>query len=977
MGSSISSASISDDSELFHPVSGHSSISDRDSETKRSTGPLSPVSPLSPNAPTPSARVPRWSGRPQVPVLPTPVPLHSGPASSNLHWPGEAEGASSSVAPAPKADTGSGTVASDESSLTVGPNNILKVLGGGGATRTPTASSPVAGQEEWKPILATSPSAPPKLDDDEDGTTRIGSLLSPGSDAATEAVVAEPESVAAAPSQDDFTYYPDSDLPDPEEPTVRISDPRQAAVRAQLEKNSAEAEERERVGEDVTTATSVPRSSGHMDATQTGASVEAGFGTKDYVVSGLDDDGFTVYPDDDLPDVNDPTVCMDDSRQGRLREALEENSAAAMAAEADPGFTIYPEDDLPDVNEATVQVDGVPLLVSDKSSPEEDQSPPITKTDEAEDEYWMKPAALEEEGRRLRHLTPTYEEPALRLGAVPQRPRDRTLRIDTRPDTISAVPGLAPITSAEDESSPAMGMASSAGASNSSGAAGDELALDDWAMRPTQEALYDHLDEIFPEHDLDKPVIEPAAVESPTSMESQSMNTEKAMSPVPAKSPNANSSRKVQPPPSAWSDGGGAGAGGSLGGPGSGALLRTRKSIRVVARDRMRDMDRANRAGANTGGAVLRRRSTRMWGARTREVRPGASMAEIRASQRSARGEKLTDVPTFVWAKGELIGMGNYGRVYHAMNLTTGEMLAVKQVELPSTRSDQGNTKRKNLVNALESEIETLNVLDHPNIVSYLGFERSNGFLSIFLEYVPGGSIGSCLRKHGKLEEPTVAYFTRQILDGLKYLHQNRLFHRDIKADNILVDYDGFCKISDFGTVRHSNDIYNNVEGMSLQGSIFWMAPEVAALTHKGYSAKADIWSLGCVVLEMFAGERPWSDQEVMQALISIGRSRLAPPVPEGVRMSRLAKDFLENCFAIKPEDRPTAEKLLTHVFPHNIPQGWTFQSSKLYRAIANKPHRASTRRRVPRGESALAGALGKSLKAPPVSTAPSLVDGE
>jgi len=157
--------------------------------------------------------------------------------------------------------------------------------------------------------------------------------------------------------------------------------------------------------------------------------------------------------------------------------------------------------------------------------------------------------------------------------------------------------------------------------------------------------------------------------------------------------------------------------------------------------------------------------------------------------------------------------------------------------------------------------------------------------------------------------------------------------HRDLKADNLLVDYQGTCKISDFGTVRRSEDIYANVENMSLQGSIFWMAPEVVSLSRKGYSAKVDIWSLGCVVLEMLAGRRPWSDEEAVQAMFKIGAERRAPPVPKDVKISKPAAHFLRNCFEIDPDRRPTAARLLEHVFAWPSPN-WCFEDSGLYKLL-------------------------------------------
>lgn len=152
---------------------------------------------------------------------------------------------------------------------------------------------------------------------------------------------------------------------------------------------------------------------------------------------------------------------------------------------------------------------------------------------------------------------------------------------------------------------------------------------------------------------------------------------------------------------------------------------------------------------------------------------------------------------TFKWVRGELIGRGTYGRVYLALNATTGEMIAVKQVETPQTASDKNDSRQISVVQALKLESETLKDLDHPNIVQYLGFEETPSNLSMwvdlfnmrytslymtysFLEYVPGGSIGSCLLKHGKFDEDVTKSFTAQILGGLEYLHSKGILHRVI-----------------------------------------------------------------------------------------------------------------------------------------------------------------------------------------------------
>lgn len=133
---------------------------------------------------------------------------------------------------------------------------------------------------------------------------------------------------------------------------------------------------------------------------------------------------------------------------------------------------------------------------------------------------------------------------------------------------------------------------------------------------------------------------------------------------------------------------------------------------------------------------------------------------------------------TFKWVKGELIGKGTYGSVYLGLNATTGEMLAVKQVEVSSSISDRDDDRSKTMIDALNAEIENLKDLDHPHIVQYLGYERTDKTISIFLEYVPGGSVGRCLKKHGRFEEKVIRSLIRQTLEGLAYLHAQGRLHR-------------------------------------------------------------------------------------------------------------------------------------------------------------------------------------------------------
>lgn len=432
---------------------------------------------------------------------------------------------------------------------------------------------------------------------------------------------------------------------------------------------------------------------------------------------------------------------------------------------------------------------------------------------------------------------------------------------------------------------------------------------DVWAVRPPADALYENLQDFFPHYDLDKPIA-PADVRSPS-----------AASPSDQKTTDA-----------------GIGEGPSALGSSMFQRRSKMKSIRVVARE-ANDARKRFRAVARGVQAAnrLRRRSTKVWGQKVIEVTPRAlargevELDDILSSDSPGPdGGRVKRTPTFRWIKGELIGKGTYGHVYIAMNAQTGEMLAVKQVEVSARLFSGDVTQRDSVVNTLNSEIETMRDLDQINIVQYLGYERTEDRISIFLEYVPGGSVGGCLRKHGKFQETVIRSLTRQTLLGLQYIHNKNILHRDLKADNLLLDLDGTCKISDFGISKRSRDVYGNDANMSMQGTIFWMAPEVIQTKRQGYSAKIDIWSLGCVVLEMFAGRRPWSTEEAIAVLYTLGKG-VPPPVPSDVEheLSAEAKDFLNQCFIIDPDARPTAEQLLSHPFAAEQPD-FQFGDTKL-----------------------------------------------
>ena len=267
------------------------------------------------------------------------------------------------------------------------------------------------------------------------------------------------------------------------------------------------------------------------------------------------------------------------------------------------------------------------------------------------------------------------------------------------------------------------------------------------------------------------------------------------------------------------------------------------------------------------------------------------------------------------WMKGDLIGEGSFGCVYLALHAVTGELMAVKQVELPNvTKGTDGDKKKNGMISALKQEIDLLQGLQHPHIVQYLGTSSDEDNLNIFLEYVPGGSIAGMLKQYNTFQEPLVRNFTRQILEGLCYLHARNIIHRDIKGANILVDNRGMVKISDFGVSKKTNfNGMNSAPGTrtSLQGSVFWMAPEV--VRQSGQSLKSDIWSVGCLIVEMLTGARPFPSMTTLQTLFAVGSNNEKPSIPEVA--SKEAKDFLGKTFEIDHHKRPGADELLKERF--------------------------------------------------------------
>ncbi|KAF8208416.1 hypothetical protein K438DRAFT_1812186 [Mycena galopus ATCC 62051] len=245
---------------------------------------------------------------------------------------------------------------------------------------------------------------------------------------------------------------------------------------------------------------------------------------------------------------------------------------------------------------------------------------------------------------------------------------------------------------------------------------------------------------------------------------------------------------------------------------------------------------------------------------------------------------------------GDSLGKGAFGQVYRALNWATGETVAVKEIQLSNIPKGE--------LGEIMSEIDLLKNLNHENIVKYKGFVKTREYLYIILEFCENGSLHNISKRFGKFPESLVAVYISQVLEGLMYLHDQGVIHRDIKGANILTNKDGSVKLADFGVASNTTSVNDG----AVVGSPYWMAPEV--IEQSGATTASDIWSVGCVVIELLEGHPPYHTLDPMPALFRIVQDD-CPPIPEGA--SPIVKDFLYHCFQKDCNLRISAKKLLRH----------------------------------------------------------------
>lgn len=275
-----------------------------------------------------------------------------------------------------------------------------------------------------------------------------------------------------------------------------------------------------------------------------------------------------------------------------------------------------------------------------------------------------------------------------------------------------------------------------------------------------------------------------------------------------------------------------------------------------------------------------------------RVIKGGSSTGQ---QQKAVQQHKGARVLATRYALSDEIGRGASGVVFKALDMQTGGMVAIKEVEIRGESKDQ--------MQLLQREIDLLKLLKNPYIVEYRESFNTRDTLFIVMEFVENGSLSLIVKKFGRLQESLVIIYMLQILEGLSFLHDQGVIHRDIKGANILISTGGQVKLADFGVATKLEAAGLDTQANSVVGTPYWMAPEIIQMS--GFTTASDIWSVGCTVIELISGAPPFFELAPMSALFRIVHEN-CPPLPPDIsprltdflmQAHRLCYDHLQHTF--------------------------------------------------------------------------------
>ena len=284
-----------------------------------------------------------------------------------------------------------------------------------------------------------------------------------------------------------------------------------------------------------------------------------------------------------------------------------------------------------------------------------------------------------------------------------------------------------------------------------------------------------------------------------------------------------------------------------------------------------------------------------------------AKMSQFQGETVEKTQTKLNDEKEIIeYKKGEVLGRGGFGICYKCINVKTKEIFVLKETEIKQNITNQKSDESQ--TNYYE-ERETHCTLNHKNIVQFIDSFEYNGKFYLLLEFCENKDLSSLLKKRITLKEIEVIYYITNLIKAVKYLHEKRLVHRDIKPQNIFLTDKLEVKLGDFGLAKAILNEKIHKGG----GTLYYMAPEI--LEGNGYSFEIDIWAIGIIIYQLILGELPFydvdKDKEKIKPKIMKGEFKF----PENAIISNAAKDLIKQILVKDPSKRPTLNQILRHEF--------------------------------------------------------------
>ncbi|EEQ38806.1 putative serine threonine-kinase [Clavispora lusitaniae] len=287
--------------------------------------------------------------------------------------------------------------------------------------------------------------------------------------------------------------------------------------------------------------------------------------------------------------------------------------------------------------------------------------------------------------------------------------------------------------------------------------------------------------------------------------------------------------------------------------------------------------------------------------------------------------------------KNETIGQGAFATVKKVIERSTGDSYAVKIIN----RRRAIHAGGKGAMLGVNRELEILRKLDHPNIVKLKSFYEDIENYYLVMELVPGGDLMDFVAANGAIGEDATQVITRQVLDGIAYVHKLGISHRDLKPDNILIMQDDpiLVKITDFGLAKISD---NATFMKTFCGTLAYVAPEVITGKYDhsqdspvNYSNLVDIWSLGCLVYVLLTSHLPFNGKTQTQMFQKIKSGEYHESPLNSYKISPEGRDFLNRCLQVDPRNRIVAEDAIKHPWLADV-EPYPSQESQLSQKVVS-----------------------------------------